>query len=434
MRTPRIRNKCLSMARNGIDLTRQIQHDLSGTAFDFELPSTIGECQTLLRETKMQVKQVVTNSYAQRTKERQDKLRALEASTKQADKKKARVLRHLRKAEDIKHLFRKIDHLRGRKVKRGVTRIEIPLHPHEDPKNCTEWQVVDVPTEILSSLQQRNQKHFSQAYGTPFTVPPLSLDLGYGGDTSSGTDILQGRYDVSTLPKSVATLIQHLRQTDEMYSEPVHPTITEQDFVGKLRVWRESTTTSPSGLHLGHYKALCARHRYSDIDDEDLTEDQVVEKQELNMMQQQLLELHLNLLNYALSRGYSYRRWQTIANTILFKDNDNVKIHRTRVIHIYEADFNLALGLKWRAAIFRSEFYRVLNDGQYGSRPQRNAIDPVIIEELQLELSRASRKTFAQTIYDATLCYDRIVPNLAMLASRKFGVPKEVAAMNEDTL
>jgi exonuclease III len=429
-----ILSKCLSMARNGIDLTRQIQHDLSGTAFDFELPSTIGECQTLLRETKMQVKQVVTNSYAQRTKERQDKLRALEASTKQADKKKARVLRHLRKAEDIKHLFRKIDHLRGRKVKRGVTRIEIPLHPHEDPKNCTEWQVVDVPTEILSSLQQRNQKHFSQAYGTPFTVPPLSLDLGYGGDTSSGTDILQGRYDVSTLPKSVATLIQHLRQTDEMYSEPVHPTITEQDFVGKLRVWRESTTTSPSGLHLGHYKALCARHRYSDIDDEDLTEDQVVEKQELNMMQQQLLELHLNLLNYALSRGYSYRRWQTIANTILFKDNDNVKIHRTRVIHIYEADFNLALGLKWRAAIFRSELSRVLNDGQYGSRPRRNAIDPVIIEELQMEISRASRKTFAQTNYDATSCYDRIVPNLAMLASRKFGVPKEVAAMNADTL
>jgi hypothetical protein len=188
--------------------------------------------------------------------------------------------------------------------------------------------------------------------------------------------------------------------------------------VGKLRVWRESTTTSPSGLHLGHYKAFCARHQYSDIDDEDLTEDQVVEKHELNMMQQQLLELHLNLLNYALSRGYSYRRWRMIANTILLKDSDNVKIHRTRVIHIYEADFNLALGLKWRTAIFRSEFSRVLNDGQYGSRPRRNAIDPVMIEELQLEISRASRKTFAQTNYDATLCYDRIVPNLAMLASR----------------
>jgi hypothetical protein len=72
-------------------------------------------------------------------------------------------------------------------------------------------------------------------------------------------------------------------------------------------------------------------------------------------MQQQLFELHLNLLNYALKTGYSYRRWQTIANAILFNDDDNVRIHSTRVIHIYEADFNLAFGLKWRSAIHQTE-------------------------------------------------------------------------------
>ena len=51
-----------------------------------------------------------------------------------------------------------------------------------------------------------------------------------------------------------------------------------------------------------------------------------------------------HLINYALERGYSYRQWQTIANTMLFKDPGSFKIHRTRVIHIYEADFNLILG------------------------------------------------------------------------------------------
>jgi hypothetical protein len=57
-----------------------------------------------------------------------------------------------------------------------------------------------------------------------------------------------------------------------------------------------------------------------------------------------------------------------------------------------------------------------------------------MIKELQLETSQASQKPFAKTNYDATLCYNRIVPNLAILASRKFGVPKEVAAMDADTL
>ncbi|KAI2499304.1 hypothetical protein MHU86_15148 [Fragilaria crotonensis] len=140
------------------------------------------------------------------------------------------------------------------------------------------------------------------------------------------------------------------------------------------------------------------------------------------------------MLNYALERGYSFTRWQTIANTILFKDVDNVRLHRTRVIHIYEADFNLALGVKWREAMHRAEDSNALNDGQYGSRSGRCAPDPVFIEELQCEISRATRKPVILTNYDATACYDRIIPNLGMLASRKYGVPLEVTKSNATTL
>lgn len=56
------------------------------------------------------------------------------------------------------------------------------------------------------------------------------------------------------------------------------------------------------------------------------------------------------------------------------------------------------------------------------------------MEELQLELSRITRKTIALTNYDATACYDRIIPNLAMLPSRKFGVAESVTVLNASTL
>jgi Reverse transcriptase (RNA-dependent DNA polymerase) len=151
-------------------------------------------------------------------------------------------------------------------------------------------------------------------------------------------------------------------------------------------------------------------------------------------MQSCLLTLHVQMLNYALERGYSYERWHTVINTILFKDPDNVKIHRTRVIHIYEADYNLTLGIKWRMALYQAEAFRELNPGQYGSRPRRNAIDPVFLEEMQLKIARASRKTLVQTNYDATSCYDRIIINLAMLVSRKYGVPKVITQTNATTL
>ena len=35
-------------------------------------------------------------------------------------------------------------------------------------------------------------------------------------------------------------------------------TISLQDFRKKMKKWRESTLTSPSGRHLGHYKACVA--------------------------------------------------------------------------------------------------------------------------------------------------------------------------------
>ena len=57
-----------------------------------------------------------------------------------------------------------------------------------------------------------------------------------------------------------------------------------------------------------------------------------------------------------------------------------------------------------------------------------------MIEETQLEISRLSRRMFIQVNYDATACYDRIIPNLAMLASQKFGVHPMVTKCNAMTL
>ena len=223
-----------------------------------------------------------------------------------------------------------------------------------------------------------------------------------------------------------------------MADQQSFPTISEEEFIGKLKVWKETTTTSPSGVHLGHYKALIAPHKYSHIsDDDDCTENGIKRtelRDELNSMQTAMRVLHLQVIYYALERGFTYHRWQTIANTMLFKEKNNIRIHRTRVIHIYEADYNLMLGLKWRMALYQSEALHQLNAGQYGSRPRRNAIDPVMLEELQFEISRMSRKSFIQTNYDATACYDRIIPNLATLASRRFGVDKNVALTNARTL
>ena len=427
--------KTLTMLKTNIDHTAILLQETTSLNEIVDLPTNINECSVALRNAKREVREIVERSFATRETERDEQIAKLEAEIEASRgkptknmKAKLIILRNLRKAEAIKRMFQKLQTLRQTRKRGGITRLEVPYNPSDDPKTCTHWKVIDVPTEILDQLQRRNQKHFGQAHGTPFTTPPLSDDLGFTSMTPSGTLILNGQYDVAHLDESVQLIISQLRTNMRAQDTQVHPSITYGDFVNKLTTWRESTSTSPSGLHLGHYKAMLARHEYSDLSDKD------PRRAQLDRQQEEILTVHLNLINYALARGYSYRRWQQVANAMIFKEANNIKIHRTRVIHLYEADYNLAMGLKWKAAMAHAEATNIINPGQYGSRPSRGAHDPVFLEEFQLEIIRSSRKSLVQTNYDATSCYDRIIPNLAALVSQRFGVPQPVVQTNASTL
>ncbi len=121
-------SKCVSTATNGINLSKQISQSLSKVSSDFEIPATLQECQAKLRQTKIEVHQLVAQRNAHRTKERHDTIKKSSASTMKADKQKARVLCRLCKAEDIKKPYKKIKDVRERQTLCRVRRIEIPVH------------------------------------------------------------------------------------------------------------------------------------------------------------------------------------------------------------------------------------------------------------------------------------------------------------------
>jgi hypothetical protein len=210
-------SKALTMAKTGLDHTlilQQAQEEYPEFA-DNNIPDTVDGCSTELRRAKSKVREIVNRSYATRESERDKQIEQLEseiASSKpnKATKAKLIILRNLKKAEAIKKLFQKLQNLRQTRQRGGITRLEVPVNPNDDPKTCTRWKVIDVPTDILLQLIRRNRKHFGQAQGTPFTVPPLSDDLEFTSMTPSGTLILNGQYDVAHLDASVQLLIQHL--------------------------------------------------------------------------------------------------------------------------------------------------------------------------------------------------------------------------------
>jgi hypothetical protein len=161
-----------------------------------------------------------------------------------------------------------------------------------------------------------------------------------------------------------------------------------------MKAWRETTSTSPSGMHLGHHRALIKEF----------------EDEKLETMRQELLQSQVDLMNLAMKHQYSYQRWQTVVNVMLLKEPGNTKVHRLRVIHIYEADLNLMLAVKWRQLIHHAMDNSLISPWQFGGLPGRDSLTPAIIEESQWEITRSSRRSFLRTDFDATSCYDRIVP------------------------
>ncbi|KAI2490946.1 hypothetical protein MHU86_23634 [Fragilaria crotonensis] len=149
--------KHLSALRTHYDHSSVLTREMAQLLTPVPLPPTPSECSAAIRKVESSIKAIIAESYERRDQERQRKIAALETSGKQSDKESATRLRHMKKAEDIKQLFRKISGVRKNKLRQGVTRIEIPLHPDDNPKMCTEWRQIDVPTEIVRLLQERNR-------------------------------------------------------------------------------------------------------------------------------------------------------------------------------------------------------------------------------------------------------------------------------------
>ena len=80
----------------------------------------------------------------------------LEVSPLPKDRAQARNLRQMLSCEKKCEVFKKLKTLRNGAASAGLTRIEVPLDPNADPKQCTDWRMIDIPSEVLHHLQVRN--------------------------------------------------------------------------------------------------------------------------------------------------------------------------------------------------------------------------------------------------------------------------------------
>ena len=379
------------------------------------------ECCKMLKQQRVLIKKLAKNEAERYAQQLEDDLLSAELDN---DTQKLTMLRNLRKRREIKQLFLKLKGFRKKDLNSSINSIQVPLNSNINPKECTTWKEVTEPSAINEYILRRNQTHFGQANSTPFNIFPLKDQIPFSGIGETSDLILDGEYNDVNTDDITDLFIRHLQYRIEPPSDV--PEMPIHTFVNKIRTWKESTSTSPSGVHLGHFHALIKPHDIPQTNEEIYAA--------LEVKRTALLKIRTQLINYSLSHGYSFKRWQNIVNVMILKKPGDTRIHRLRVIHLYEADYNLILSTSWRQAMHTAEDTGVINQGQFGGRPGRTAHDPVFIEEQIQEYSRLTRYTSIKFANDATACYDRILPSIASIASRSFGTPANVCYVMATTL
>ena len=105
-------------------------------------------------------------------------------------------------------------------------------------------------------LTLRYQRHFGQAEyeGTPFTQEPLRTLFNWSASTHQAELVLEGSYTNAEMDSVCQSLLDSMARSTPL--DHLEATVSIQHMLGKFKKWRESTSTSPSGRHPGHYKAL----------------------------------------------------------------------------------------------------------------------------------------------------------------------------------
>ena len=218
---------------------------------------------------------------------------------------------------------------------------------------------------MAKRMLDKNKEHFGQPRHCTLTLPPLDLTMEFTTTCERANAILEGQYLLPAQPPPMSHRLQQAHDesntstsndsTNEVHiktlsdnetdtqdtpsNPPMHlqrdkipdliqllidssqytttpdaipPEITEEEYKGKQKIWdKRTSTSSTSNMHLGHLKAYWAEHTLAENSNE---------ANLLETTQQQILEGHITLLNYAMHFGYSFDKWKCIVNTMLEKD------------------------------------------------------------------------------------------------------------------
>jgi hypothetical protein len=341
------------------------------------------------------------------------------------EEKKAKSIRSILRAETklrCGRIFKAINKPRG--ANGGLTHIVI--------NNGKEDKIIDDPKDMENLLRKRNVIHFAQAKDTPCMVGEIGKLMNKNGLSVTVKNALKGEIDnnCEVATKEVLSQLKQVRTTTT-YRMPL------EDMVRGFSIWRESTTTSPSGKHLGIYRTLTKMYKgkYDNIKEKKGENNCVRKCNKQKETATTALIIQNNLINLAIKHCLTYTRWKCIHNLFIEKQVGKPLLNKLRVIHIYEADWNII------AKFFVSHKIHSVacKEGttmceQTGGRPGKSASHSATTAILTNDIVCLQKLTGARLYNDAAACFDRIIENISNATLLREGLHPKICKLHAQTL
>ena len=222
------------------------------------------------------------------------------------------------------------------------------------------------------------------------------------GTSTLVKDLLDGKLDIDRFEysdevKEVLRVFQRTPQEKQISIE--RRLMTGEEFQASFKAANEKTSSSPSGLHYGIWKAA------AEVTD--------------------LAEMHAQMTSLPFLYGFTCERWKKFIDCILEKSPGVVEIHTVRIIVLVEGQWNTALKHYYPRLLMSEAEATGIHGDQWGGRYGRTAPDLQLRKMMFWEYGRFARLTLGGNYGDLMSCYDRIMSFFSNIAAQKKGMWKE---------
>jgi hypothetical protein len=303
------------------------------------------------------------------------------AALKLIEKERARdTSRQLKRVKNAPHLG-------------AISKVEVPSEDADSPPTTMDTQDT-VEKAIMDAIEER----YKLSHQSPFLQDPLLSILGLTGNSTAAQQILDGTFICPDGVDDTTKTIVQLLQRPFVGAKRVDTEISRHDYQRYWKRAKESTSSSYSGLHFGHWKAAAACDELS--------------------------EIHSLFTEIATTSGYTPPRWTHGLTVMLEKKPGVILVDKLRAILLLEGDFNFANKLILGIRMMRNaEAHNLTVPEALGSRKHHDAKELALNRRLLADISRQQVRPLAIASVDAAQCYDSIAHLPGSLACQRLGAP-----------